>query len=559
MLPFAPVEAKNVPVSSAGGPDGGDGGGSTADLTALLVAGRHAEAEARALAALSAGAKSPVVLRLAGAAYRGVGRLGEALTLLARAVAAAPADPDGWVALAMCQLAARQPEAVVRTCEDGLARLPGLAGLVVAKAQALQSMSRVAEAERLFRDLAHRDPGNPQAAFGLATLAIEAGDWEGAAAAAAPLTRGSNPGPEAEWLAARIAFGRGEVETARTQALRVLGRAGLTPLQRAQAELLLSQALDALGRPEASFEAAARGKRAQREFYAGLAAGRELDTDKARRLASWFADAAREPWRQAPPPAHSGVRAHAFLIGFARSGTTLLEQALAGHPDLVSLEEAPTLERAYLEFMTSSEGLERLSRLSEPEAAIWRADYWREVARGGVDAGGRVFLDKAPAGTLYLPLVAKLFPRAKVLFALRDPRDVVLSCFRSDFQINALTYAFTDLAETVRCYAASMRLASIYRERLPLEMLDIRYERLVDDFAGELGRVAAFLGLTPDEVMLDVAATAQRRIVRTPSASQVRAGLNREGVGRWRAFARQLAPVMDELAPWIERFGYGAG
>jgi hypothetical protein len=206
--------------------------------------------------------------------------------------------------------------------------------------------------------------------------------------------------------------------------------------------------------------------------------------------------------------------------------------------------------------MSSAEGLERLARLSDTEAGSWRANYWRAVEAHGVDPRGRAFLDKAPAGTRYLPLIAKLFPEAKVLFALRDPRDVVLSCFRSSFQMNALTYAFTDLAEAARCYAATMRLADVYRRVLPTQLAEVRYERLVDDFEGELARIAAHLGLSPTTEMLDVAATARRRVVRTPSAPQVRAGLNRQGLGRWRAYAAQLAPIEPFLAPWIERFGY---
>jgi len=92
---------------------------------------------------------------------------------------------------------------------------------------------------------------------------------------------------------------------------------------------------------------------------------------------------------------------------------------------------------------------------------------------------------------------------------------------------------------------------------LPIQPLEVRYERLVDDFASELGRIAGFLGLEVTPAMLDVAATAGRRVVRTPSAPQVRAGLNRQGLGRWRAYADELAPVAPILAPWLVRFGYG--
>ncbi len=187
-----------------------------------------------------------------------------------------------------------------------------------------------------------------------------------------------------------------------------------------------------------------------------------------RRLAAWFGAADPVPWRTAPMEGvmSGAARTHVFLFGFPRSGTTLLEQALAGHPEVLTLEEAPTLAEPYAEFLATPEGLTRLSTLSAADARIWRSRYWSEVAARGVIPAGKVFLDKAPAGTIYLPLVAKLFPNAKVLFAVRDPRDVVLSCLRNNFQLNAMTYAFTDLAETAACYDACMAMAEVYRRVL---------------------------------------------------------------------------------------------
>jgi hypothetical protein len=245
-------------------------------------------------------------------------------------------------------------------------------------------------------------------------------------------------------------------------------------------------------------------------------------------------------------------------VGFPRSGTTLLEQALAGHPRVVALEEAPTLADQYQEFLRDADGLARLECIGAREAGAWRARYWHAVRAHGAAPLGRVFVDKAPAGTLNLPIVAKLFPEAKILFAVRDPRDVVLSCAMSAFQMNALTYAFTDLAETAACYGACMALAQTYRRVLPLEVMEVRHEALVEDFAGGLAAVATFLGMTFDPAMAYVARTAQQRPVRTPSAVQVREGLNRRGLGRWRNYRDELAPVLEELAPWIERFGYPA-
>jgi tetratricopeptide (TPR) repeat protein len=514
---------------------------------------------AAAEAALASGVETPAILQLVGAARQRAGRLDEASALFQRAVALAPTDPAAWAALAGSLFAARRPEAALQVCEAGLRRLQAAPALICAKARVLRSQGQVEAAGALFRQALAADDASAEARYGLALLAVEAGDWDAAQALAAPLFGHTAAGPELDWLAARIALGRGEPEAAREHASRALAADGLAPDQWAEASLLMGEALDGLGRPAEAFRAFADGKRALRTFYAERASGRESETDKLKRLGAWFRAADPAPWRTSPPPTAStgGARAHAFLLGFPRSGTTLLEQALAGHPDLVSLEEAPTLAGAYAEFMTSPEGLQRLARLSAGEAETWRAAYWREVTGRGVDARGRVFLDKAPAGTLYLPLIAKLFPAATVLFVIRDPRDVVLSCFRNSFQMNALTYAFTDLADTAACYAACMEMAAAYRAVLPVELMEVRHEALVDDFEHRLAEIAAFLGLQLAPGMTDVAATARRRTVLTPSAAQVRAGVNRAGLGRWRAYAADLEPVMGALAPWVERFGYG--
>ena len=494
-------------------------------------------------------------LRRAAAEMRRQGRLGEATRLLKRAVELAPRDPSGWTALIDCVLADRRAALALEIAGAGLRALPDDGGLLCARARVCQSLSQVEAARADFERALALDGGNVAARLGLALQAAEAGDWEGAEALAAPLSADQSGS-----LSARIALGRGEFETARARADRLLAVAGLSPEQVAETALLLGEALDGLGRAPEAFQAFSRGKSALRRLYAERAAGREREVDKLDRLAAWFQTDDPAMWREAAGGFGAqgpGVRAHVLLVGFPRSGTTLLEQALAGHPDLVALEEPPTFAEAYEEFLATPAGLARLSALTAAEAEYWRSVYWRVVGGHGADVAGKVFLDKAPAGTLYLPLVAKLFPEAKVLFAVRDPRDVVLSCFRQSFQINALTYAFTDLAETARCYAAAMELAAVYREALPIQPIEVRYERLVDDFASELGRIAGVLGLELAPAMLDVAATASRRVVRTPSAPQVRAGLNRRGLGRWRAYAAELAPVMPILAPWIERLGYG--
>ena len=340
-------------------------------------------------------------------------------------------------------------------------------------------------------------------------------------------------------------------------AIVLLRASRLAPAQRSEALLLLGLALGDLGESTEAFATANEGKQIQRGLYAAQAAGREGEVAKLRRLGMWL-ETTPDDWGLSSPEVPDAAETHVFLLGFPRSGTTLLEQVLAAHPRVGTLEEAPTLAAAYQAFLSGPDACAALMTLSPEEAAAWASHYWKAVRDRGIETVGRLFVDKQPAGTLYLPIIARLFPQAKILFSLRDPRDVVLSCFRQPFQMNAMTYAFTDLAETAACYDSCMRLAEAARARLTLAWADVRHEALVEAFDAELLRILDFLGLEPCRSMTDFAQGAGARTIRTPSAPQVRAGLNRRGLGRWRDYSDALAPVLPIVAPWVERFGYAA-
>jgi hypothetical protein len=158
-----------------------------------------------------------------------------------------------------------------------------------------------------------------------------------------------------------------------------------------------------------------------------------------------------------------------------------------------------------------------------------------------------------------LPLIARLFPDAKIIFALRDPRDVVLSCYRQRFQMNASMYELLTLEGAARFYDGVMRLGLICRERLPLAFHTHRYEDLVADFDGASEAVCRFIGVPWSAGMREFAATLGERASATPSAPQVARGLYSEGVGQWRRFEDDLEPIMSTLAPWITLFGYAEG
>lgn len=197
-----------------------------------------------------------------------------------------------------------------------------------------------------------------------------------------------------------------------------------------------------------------------------------------------------------------------------------------------------------------------LASLSKTERQRYRDLYWQHVRETGADADGRLIVDQSPFDTLYLPVIAKLFPEAKIVFAMRDPRDVVLSCFRRLFVLNAYVYEFLALESAARFYDAVMQLQESYRSKLHLTVHTVKNEDLIADFESTTRNLCVFLGMAWDQGMNDFAERSKARAVATPSATQVARGISSEGVGQWRRYANEMQGVLPILAPWAEKFGY---
>ncbi len=510
-------------------------------------------------AAVQTGADHPLLLSLAAYRRELAGDLDSALDLLGRALERSPADPSILNSVGVCHSKAGRPEAALAAFDAALARRPGFAPARHGRGLALAALDRADEAWAEHEAAAVVDPAYPEPPGALAALAVERKDF-GAARAFAKLALGLDPHQPAASLAmASVESHDGDQQGAAARLRALIDRGDLAPLHLASAQRQLADALDAMVRPDEAMAAYAAANETLRGLYAPAfrEAGAEMGVEACARLLAWFDTADPRDWAAPAPVSTAGGEAgHVFLVGFPRSGTTLLEQVLASHPGIICLEEKPTLDDLTPRFFQDDAGLERLSRLDPDEAVRLGDDYWRKVRAFGVEPAGKVFVDKLPLNTLFLPLIAKLFPRARVILAIRDPRDVILSCFRRRFRPNTMVIEYTDLRRTAQFYGGVMALADVYRRKLDLPVHVHRHERLVEDFGGEARDLCAFLDLDWDPAMTDFAATARRRDIRTPSAEQVRRGLYREGIGQWRRYSGALAAVEDELRPWIERFGY---
>jgi tetratricopeptide (TPR) repeat protein len=502
--------------------------------------------------AWNAGDRTPLVLMLAAEQLEDDGRAEEALALLREAVDAERDEPELWRRFAIASEAAGNLEDALHGWDEAVDLDWENVAILLGAAGACFRSGALDRAEKHYREAAELAPTSAEPVAGLAAIAVRLQRLEqGRELADQALSMDIN-NSTAGLARARADLALGEPAAALNRVVELLARTDIAAEQTIGLLDLQAEALDRLDRPEESMTAVGTRNALLRARYAGEAAKAEPKLDEARRLYETYRNRptllrARDGGSDEDP---------VFLVGFPRSGTTLLEKALAGHPQLVTLPEIDCLSEAGAHFFADDRGLEQLAQLDEDMLASLRDRYWAatRAAVGQLERGQRV-VDKMPLHTLYLPLIQALFPKAKILFAIRDPRDVVLSCFRRRFRMNAAMYEFLDLERAAAFYDAVMRLGSLYRAQLPLSVREVRHEAVVADFDGEISAVLAFLGLDWDDGVRDFAGRA-KAMMRTPSDLQLIGGLSAEGVGQWRRFQAPLTPVMPMIQPWVEQFGY---
>ena len=358
-----------------------------------------------------------------------------------------------------------------------------------------------------------------------------------------------------------VAVAENEIDRAESLVTPLLARTPDDAQEASMARRVMGDIRHAQGRYAQAFAAYKQSNRMKYEVFARrYETPGSTATDYCNWLRLYFETADSAAWsakrQTAPEDGRDGAIGHVFLIGFPRSGTTLLENVLASHPQVATLEEKDTFANLTHDFLVDDAGRQRLAAVSDAEIATHRAAYWDRVRGFGAQVAGKVFVDKYPLTSLKLPMVAKLFPKAKILFALRDPRDVVLSCYRRSFAMNSSMFEFLDIARAARFYDAVMALCAVYRDKLELDWRLTRNETLVDDFEGEARAICDFIGLEWNAQMNDFAQHAMSRTIRTPSSVQVVKGINREGVGVWRHYREDMAPALDTLQHWVETYGY---
>lgn len=358
--------------------------------------------------AIARGAGHPTLLGLAGLKRMHAGDNQEALPLLQRAREQTPRHVDLLNALGECFSRLGRSREAVEVFNSALKIAPDIR-LHFGRALALEDLGALDAARAGLERVVALDPAHGEALGRLALLAVQRGDT-GAARALAERALAINPQDATARIAlAHAALEQKDMAAAERQVSALVQDSKLGPVNRAYAMSLAGDILDGQERYAEAFAAYAASKAVQRNAYAPQMAGVESVIAREVRLADYFRRADAASWRRSPTTGEDQFT-HVFLVGFPRSGTTLLEQVLASHPDVAAMEERTCLMDSAAAFFGSDADLDRLAALSELELEPWRQAYWKRVAETEPALTKSVFIDKMPLNAVFLPLIARLFP-----------------------------------------------------------------------------------------------------------------------------------------------------
>lgn len=485
------------------------------------------------------------------------GALAEAELHARNAVRIAPENPQSHNLLAMITTEANRPQVGEYHYRKAIELSRGRDPILLANlAWNLKNQGRMAEARQIYEESSAKAPDVLQTWLGWARMEEADRNFERAAAL---LDRAEElePGNPSVTLSRAVLHGR---TGSYAQALAILDTAGGTSNSGLGPNELLEKGrlLDRLGRHDEAFAGFAEGKRLCREV-SGLAYLQQHAEQLAGRLKGFFTEGRVAILPRAMP--RSDVAQPIFVLGFPRSGTTLVEQTLSAHPRICAGDELPLVNEI-------TEAMPRMlnSPLAYPEALaeLWMADrrhgldelrdyYLDHVHRMGiVDPDAGWFTDKMPLNEAHLGLIALMFPRSPLIHVVRHPLDVVLSTFS-----NHLTHGFYcaySLESAAQHYLLTMDLVEHYRAQMTLRYLPVRYEDIVDEQEVTIRRLLDFIGESFDERCL--AFEKNRRYARTASYAQVTERLYDRSRYRYRHYRKQLEPIVPILEPVIARLGY---
>jgi tetratricopeptide (TPR) repeat protein len=479
---------------------------------------------------------------------------GRALALYQRLTRQSPATAMVWYEYGNAAAKSRQTDLADRAWSKAIDLEPGNAELIGMVGHQYEVMRRPEKARACFVRAAAADPRGINPRISLAVLLEKSHGLSDARAAVLECLAIDPRDDQARYFVAVLDRREGKMQQAESQLRDLIASQPRHPYVQYAARYELAQVLD---RTE-QFDEAMRLLVEAKDIVRGLAdtallmRSYDQSAESVRRFTAGQPKDILRAWAKLFPEAkREAIPRLAFLGGHPRSGTTLLEQILDTHPEVAALDEPGAfLEVLQPEFHKSGE-------LSSARVNVLRRLYIQALRDDlGADAAGKMLIDKNPSPTSRLPVWLRIFPEMRVLIALRDPRDVVLSCYFQNIPLNAANVNFLSLERLAKHYADLMGIWLAVREWPGFSWIETRYEDIVADLPGEGRRVTEFLGLQWRADQERFYEKGRAKQLYSPTYQDVTRPVYQRSVGRWHAYERYFSKVFPVLEPFCQAFGY---
>jgi tetratricopeptide (TPR) repeat protein len=485
----------------------------------------------------------------------------KAIELLESASRLAPANTGILLMLGQYHGLRHNYAAAERCFEKALRLAPKKTGMLAAIAVHCQSFRKPDFVERYLRLAVEQPDATPQACVKLAELCERRRQLPEAAQLVERAVKLEPGNPEALLVRARLERLDGRLEAAEQGLRSFITKPIADTWVHAQAWYELAQNLDQQKRFDEAMKAFTEAKALMQPQAARHLAEGKAFRDRLKAMEANVSSELFQRWFD-DQPALLPAKRLSLLCGYARSGTTLLEQVLDSHPNIISAEETQVfLDEAFFPLKRrlppDALMLPVLEAADRPALHQGRADYFRGMELTlGQPLAGRLLVDKNPDSTRMIPAYIRILPETRFLIALRDPRDVVLSCFMQAQPLNGATAADLTLAGGTERYAETMCLWRTLALLLEGHYLEVRYEDMVEDLESVARKTLEFLGVPWDERVLAFHETARKKLVRSPTYADVTQKIYKRAQGRWRNYQKYLEPHLEKLEPFVKAFGY---
>ena len=489
---------------------------------ALMELGRLHEAESSLLYALKLRPNFSAALNDLGAVLLQIGRVDQAAVILKQALALNPQSSEVLANLGCLLEIDERVEEALEFYRRALRAQPDSLNVLAKQAELLEKIGRLEEANELLER-------------GLAS---------------------NSKHPALNLIAARLERRMGN-HTGAVIRLEDVVSQPMTYAMSGEIHLLLGWLYDRIGQTDKVMSHLNEGKLKTASTADPDGAGRVRFLEKIAQTRSWIND---QRLININTNELSLIDSPIFLIGFPRSGTTLLEQILDSHPDLQTMEEKPAAAAMEQAFLAMTSGVPNaVADLTQQQVDMLRNTYYHEMQRHVERRLDTLLVDKLPLNIVRVPLLWRVFPEARFILVVRHPCDVVLSCLMQSFGNNDAMANFVSLESASELYSKVMEAWLDYERCLPLHYHVIHYEHLITNFEVEAKTLLNFLGVGWHEVVLNHTHHAQQRtIIQTPSYHQVTQPIYEHAKYRWMRYEKDFATVIDTLQPFIKHFGYSS-